>query len=340
MKSEQVNWIVDGEKYALVGLSANLEQDFQQGQVAPALWIVTNPQFHMPLHWREWIGKLRAEEIETVNLFLLSKLKSANPDVLDAENKSLLRAVSQFYFGLMLASPFSTAHKPITLSGSRRNGDVDIRQQGNFEAPKRSILKPEKPLTAGDVEKGVQIATNIKTIEDTVPGRDRWRLSRVLHLYLETRTTLDVLSRIHQFSRCIEGLISPSVGNTKRQFKSRTELFIGAGHHDLIGDIYETRSAVEHLHEYRYLMDFNRDVQLNLLKKEAVVEQIARTTIAKIVSEPEVWKYFLSPTSLEAFWALSDLERRKIWGQYADPLTALEGFNPDFIDDSMLNGNS
>jgi hypothetical protein len=42
-------------------------------------------------------------------------------------------------------------------------------------------------------------------------------------------------------------------------------LFIGPRHHDLIGDIYDIRSAVEHLHENKYLGEFNREVRLDLL---------------------------------------------------------------------------
>jgi hypothetical protein len=38
-------------------------------------------------------------------------------------------------------------------------------------------------------------------------------------------------------------LILPAAGKTKRQFKSRAELFIGPGHHDLMGELYDVRSA-------------------------------------------------------------------------------------------------
>jgi len=64
-------------------------------------------------------------------------------------------------------------------------------------------------------------------------------LFRVLHLYQETRTTADILERVHQYSRCIDGLILPKIGQTRRQFKSKTELFIGPYHHDLMGEIYD-----------------------------------------------------------------------------------------------------
>jgi hypothetical protein len=42
---------------------------------------------------------------------------------------------------------------------------------------------------------------------------------------------------LHQYCRCIEGLILPDPGNTKKQFRSRTELFIGPKHHVLMGEL-------------------------------------------------------------------------------------------------------
>ena len=90
------------------------------------------------------------------------------------------------------------------------------------------------------------------------------------------------LSRIHSDCRCIDGLILPDQGKTRQQFKSRTELFIGAEHHGLMSELYDIRSAVEHLHVDRYLEPFDRNLRLDLLKKESIVEHVARTSLIKL----------------------------------------------------------
>jgi hypothetical protein len=41
-----------------------------------------------------------------------------------------------------------------------------------------------------------------------------------------------------------------------------------------MGEIYEVRSAVEHLHEDRYLDPLSRATQVDLTKKEAITSQI------------------------------------------------------------------
>jgi hypothetical protein len=121
---------------------------------------------------------------------------------------------------------------------------------------------------------------------------------------MEARTNADILGRLHQYSRCIDGLILPNAGETKRQFKSRTELFIGPCHHELMGEIYDVRSAVEHLHENRYLESFDRETRLDLLKKEATAEHIARNAIARIVGDSNLWHHFANTSALGKFWAL------------------------------------
>jgi hypothetical protein len=334
--SAGINWIADREKYALVGLSVNVDSDIPQGLIAPRLWVFTDTRFEFPPHWKEWLGTTRAEEVESSNLFLLSKMASEQPGVLDGESRELQHLVSLFYIGLLLSSTFSTAHNPVVLTGSRREGEVDVRQQSDFETPVPCEFRPYPAVTAAEIETAARLAGKIRTIEKTPLNGGHWRFFRVLHLYQQTRATRDILERLHQYSRCIDGLILPDAGKTKQQFKSRTELFIGPRHHDLMGDIYDVRSAVEHLHENKYLGEFNREVRLDLLKKEAIVEHMARTCLNRIVDNKALWPHFANTTSLAAFWALPDAERKRIWGDPIDPMTSLAEYEAKYINDAAL----
>ncbi|MCC6949507.1 MAG: hypothetical protein IT539_17250 [Bradyrhizobiaceae bacterium] len=340
MARERVDWIAEGEKYAFVGLDVKVENNLPNGLIAPSLWVVSEPHFQVPSHWREWLGTIRTEEVEAANLFLLSKIKSERPDVLDSENQLLQRLVSLFYAGLLLASTFAPAHRPVVLTGSRHKGEIDFRQQGDFEIPVPCAFRPYPALTAKDLATGARIAGKIKMFGDAPIPNGTWRFFRVLHLYQETRTTPDILERLHQYSRCIDGLILPSRGETKRHFKSRSEVFIGPRHHDLMAEIYDVRSAVEHLHENRYLENFDREVRLDLLKKEAIVEHIARTSLSRIIENPELWRHFANTTSLGAFWSLPEVERRRLWGDPIDPMTAIDEFDPKYIHDGLLGARN
>ena len=75
-------------------------------------------------------------------------------------------------------------------------------------------------------------------------------------------------------------------GEAKKQFKSRTELFIGPCHHDMMGETYDVRSDVEHLHENKHLKVFDRTARLELVKKLEMMEYIARSALVRSCLNP------------------------------------------------------
>jgi hypothetical protein len=99
-------------------------------------------------------------------------------------------------------------------------------------------------MSGGAIQTAAQLAGQIEAIAKAALAGGHWRLFGTLQIYYEARTTFNILDRLHQYCRCIDGLILPKAGETKRQFKSRTELFIGPRHHDLMGDMYDVRSEL------------------------------------------------------------------------------------------------
>jgi hypothetical protein len=73
--------------------------------------------------------------VQNSNLFLLSKLRSFTPDILDGENQKLEQRVQHFYVVLLLASTFAPAHKPVMITGSRRHGEIGISSKHDFDSP-------------------------------------------------------------------------------------------------------------------------------------------------------------------------------------------------------------
>ena len=329
-------WIAEGEKYALVGLEVGLDGRPPPERVAPNLWALTSKPFEVPRHWREWLGSIRAGQVEDSNLFLASKLASERPGVLDSENESLKGRVQRFYMGMLLSAMFSPSHRPFVLTGARSDGKTDVRQLMDLDLPVPLVSRPYPAIVAGDIVMAAQLGHNFDAMTpETVPG-GMWRFLRIVLIYLEARASSDLLDRIHQYCRCIDGLILPDPGRTRRQFKSRTETFIGPGHHEVMGALYDIRSAVEHLHENRYLETFDRDTRLDLVEKEAFVEYIARTALARISSQNGLWRHFGNTAALGKFWALSSGARREIWGDPIDPMVPLRDFDPDDLSDEML----
>jgi hypothetical protein len=326
------NWIDDGEKYALLGLSVRLSDPTAVAlNPPPAFQVIGANDFTVPEEWRGWLGTVGVQEVEACDLFIAAKKRSKAPGILDGENIELTNRIWDFWRGLLLSGTFATAHKPVILTGSCRNGEVGLRQQQDLEAPVPQDFHPYPEMTPQQFQEAGSIAQALERLAATRQGSNRWRFNRVLHLYTQTRTESDLLERIHQYARCIDGLILCDPGKSAKQFKSRTELFIGPHHHDLMGEIYDVRSSVEHPHEDRYLDPLKRETQVDLTKKEAVIEHIARTTLARIIVNAPLWAHFTNKTALASFWAKPPAERQAIWRQPIDPMKALVEFDERFL---------
>jgi hypothetical protein len=333
-----VPWIDDGQKYAVIALRVKLDDPVPLQEMTPHHWAFADARFDMPPHWREWLGTIRTEEVESSNLFLLSKMRSQAPEIVDAETAELRRRAGHFYAGLLLASSFAPAHKPVMLAGYRQNGQIKVRSQDDLEPDIPSIVRPYPAVTLADLQLAAKIATQIETIETAPLNGGHWRLFRVLHLYLEARTMSDTMDRLHQYCRCIDGLIVSDRGQGKSKFKSRTELFIGPRHHGMMGETYDVRSDIEHLHENRHLEVFDRTARLELVKKLEMMEYIARSALVHVLLEPKLWQHFANTPALQAFWALDDQNRRALWGAPINPNDALAEFDPRYISDAELGG--
>lgn len=334
-KGQSQGWIADGEKYALLGLSIKVtDPAIGRLDLSPHFQVIGGSDFKIPDEWREWLGSIRVEEVEACDLFIVAKLRSTAPDILDGENVLLTNRLWAFYRGLLLSSTFATAYRPVILTGSCRDGEIGLRQQQDLDVPIPNEFHPYPDVALDEFRQAAAIAERLERLAATRQESNRWRFNRVLYLYCQTRAERDPLERIHQYARCIDGFILCDPGKSAKQFKSRSELFIGPHHHDLMGEIYEVRSAVEHLHEDRYLDPLSRAIQIDLTKKEAIIEHIARTTLARIVLEDVLWPHFTSKASLAVFWAKPAAERQAIWGSAIDPSEALNNFDERFLPDA------
>ena len=260
---------------------------------------------------------------------------STSLGTLDEENQKLERLVGDWYTGLTLTSKFETSDAIFIASGCCRDDRIDIRQFATIDPPFGSIVNGREPISINQLERASDIAQGLRAVAGS-PGASNWRLLRCLRLYQEARCNHDILERIHQFTRCIEGLIAPEQGKTRNQFKSRTETFIGPRHHDLMGEMYDLRSDVEHLNENLHLEEFDRKARISLAKLEAISEWIARSCLQRIVLNSDLLSHFGNIASIRRFWTLNKAERQKIWGSPVDPELPFEKFSFQYVGDRAL----
>ena len=329
------DWIDEGEKFALIGLPVQLAPDLGRENLPGGLTVLPNADFDLPIHWRDWLGTLRVEDVEDCSLYLLAKAASESLDVLNHENQQLSRLVGDWFTGLTLATKFEPSGSIFIATGSRHRNQIDVRQFGPITPPRSAVVWSHQLISLDHLKRAAAIANGLSKL-NAPHSTTYWRLLRCLRIYQDTRTEHDILERIHQFTRCIEGLIVPNKGETKKQFKSRTELFVGPAHHKLMGDLYDIRSDVEHLNENRHLEKFDRKTRIALAEFEAVSEWVARSCLERILLDPALIGHFGSVTSLSNFWKMDTAKRKMIWGNSIDPKAPLANFNFDHVSDAVL----
>ncbi|NIZ03447.1 hypothetical protein [Thalassospira lucentensis] len=330
-----MKWLEDGQKFAVIGLDLAQEDDCQVHCFGSELLALGPEEFEMDELWRQWIGSIRTEDIQEFGLLLVAKKSSETPKVMDAENQELLSIVGNWMMGLTLARSYWTYRSGYQATGSKVNGQLDVRTFGEIASPARAIVVDDQPITTNQLKTAASIGENLGKFVRAWKNED-CRLRRCLAIYQSARNSNDILDRIHQFVRCVEGLILPEQGQTKQRFKGKTELFIGPKHHSLMDKLYTVRSAVEHMNDHTLLGAADRESRLEIAKLESSIEYIARTALSRIILSPQLAEYFSDIETLEKFWALDLGDRKELWGEVVNPSDAFAYFDFDRVTNNDL----
>jgi hypothetical protein len=314
-----MNLIVPGEKYAVVVIPETLvDQNLPtHGKLADDLWFSRQPPFDLSPTLVEWIGTVRANMLKKASLFLLSKGPSSKPDILDAENEYYRRRVGSLYWSIILSGFIYCFNSPYSIIGAARAGNLEIaRSIGEFPQPHVVSCMVQERIDLQRLQRASQYAATIPDFE----GLNRFdRFGRIMRAFYYGIISHHPPDSLHQFVRCVEGFIYPDTGSSTRQFKSRTELFLGHGFHDLAGELYDIRSALEHLHDPFSVIKAGteRERRVILFVRSVQAEALARYCIQRLLDKPTLRTHFETDTAIKGFWKMSQDEKRKLWG---DPL--------------------
>jgi hypothetical protein len=334
-----MNIVKPGEKYALVVLPEAVVDDRlpRLGEVDDNLWFSREPPLDLSSRWIEWIGTVQADKVKKANLILMSKGPSKNPEILDAENEFHRRRAGEFYWGLILSGFIYCYTSSFSIMGAARGDDLDVvRSVGEISQPHVIPWMEQERIDLPRLQRAAQYSARLPDFQGA--GRfDRFsRIMRAFHYGILAHNPWDSL---HQFVRCIEGFIYPDAGSSTRQFKSRTELFLGHGFHVLAGELYDIRSAVEHLHDPSSVIaaGTERERRVTLIIRSVEAEALARWCIQRLLENRSLRTHFESDAAIKNFWrGMSEDERRRIWGDPMDIRAISKKIDIDQISDEEV----
>jgi len=324
------NLIVDGEKFSLIALETRSAVDLPPTELTPGLWASSTSMMGLDKFWKEVLGSIKIEHFHSCTLFLLVKEQATDPAV----DQALQDRVWRFYTGMLLADRYGTDQAPFLITGDCGPDGVNVRQVRSLEPPCHASADRWHRLSTNQVRRGAEIGQAVQNF----PWIGAHCLDRVLSLYLEARTRLNWMDRIHRYTRCLDGLTIPPGGGTGKKFADRMALIVGPAHRDLFKEIYGIRGAIEHLRENDHTDPFDRAGRLDLVKKAGIVEYVARASLVRILETKSLWQHFKTKPSLLAFWALPLVDRESLWGAAIDPMDGIAGFDEAQFSDADLGG--
>ena len=262
-------------------------------------------------------------------------MPSKAPGVLDAENQLLRGRVCHFFTGLTLASKFTAFDTPFFCYGKPgRRRDRRSKLWQSLIAPSGAIVDKYPAIGERQLQEAAPIGARLQAFNGPWQA-DRWRFFRCLGIYEATRIELDMLNRIYQFTRCIEGLIAAEqrrrqldISSTERRIHWPARRAADAS------DLYAVRSDIEHLHEHKLLQLRDR---AGLALRLAELEAVERVDCPSLASHASYCHPALMGTFRERKRPRNSLgrSRRRNGGRFGgrrlDPRTALFGFKVDRV---------
>lgn len=324
-----MNIIKNEEKFAAIsfwecGAKIEIPAGFHLGKGLFASHIIP---FEVTPWWREQLGTIQSDEIEKSEFFLIATINSNDPKVLNSENDRIVDKCRNLFYAFLLSGFTCVTTEPILVTGSSEKGVATFRSISNFEFPRCIMGTRPTDIDLSRLSDVYRIYNGLITAiyEKKIKGRVVW----AMNCFLNGTRSSHIHEKIRNFVRVIEAFILPDVGKTTKQFKSRTEIFIGAGKHELINKIYEVRSAIEHLHDPLIILcgKNNKEKFTSLLQLGITVEYMARCCIVRFLKNKELWDHFSTDEDIGKFWLLEGEEKQKIWGEYIDPQKANENFD-------------
>ena len=286
-------------------------------EIAPKVWASRGLPVVPGEHWEKWLGELPFRDIRTG---LVLTATAPQPGAGHFVNAELKRQLDHLAFGLILQE-VPDYRESFLIAGANEIGEPDARQFGRARVfyPARNA----KPLrvSKSELKRAVFLAAKLDNID--LKGHDWRRLRRSIDALTKGSAEPHLQDeRIHQFVRSLEGLILPKIGKTRAQFIRRSLTFVTANRDpsEALGQIFDVRSKVEHLHNaLDALPGATSQEKENLLYRRArQVDRLARFAISRILENDTLRGIFRTDAGIAGFWQKRDDERAQLWGGRLD----------------------
>lgn len=309
-----------GEKFACIAFEKLPIDDSISNPLSlgDGLWTLLKHPFSLDQHWREWIGKIKAQKIDRCNVFFIATIESDRPEVLDGETQMLQQRLNRLLYGLLLQG-IPDPIDGFVFSGAQLSDGTHIRQYSEM----RNFYN-SKPKTRVKVNES--ICRQAKIFEESYAcienSPDYARVKRGMKALTRAISERDIDERTHEFVRALEAVAKTKIGKSTTQFTHRCQTFALASDRtkEILEECYNIRSAVEHMNLVEDVFPgcSSDEIQVRAEQRLQQIEKLATSVYFRLTTSPAHAKIFETDSSIDNFWSKRDDERRTVWGDPVD----------------------
>lgn len=287
------------------------------------LWAGRSKPFDLDEHWQHWLGDVRRECVDEANLVLVCTSPTEHCGIVDSEDEVLCQRAFNFLLAFFVSGQFQMDDL-FFCGGSRTRDRLEMRNTSHpnryypFGNSKLSPVDESTVILASQVLEGIESLESTTFSQPTAP---LYRLRLGLVSLASAFRDRYMPERLHLATRAVEAVIKPRAGRTRRDFKQRCRVFAsGSNLGTVLGEIYDMRSAVEHLH---FQMPFTVAQATDPVRVQAErsfqTECIARMVYQRLLTDQVLRNsLFTSEAVLDAFWDEDEQTRIARFGYQID----------------------
>jgi hypothetical protein len=300
------------------------------------LYASPTPPFSIDEWWKEQIGLIESDHVlRESNLFIIAMVEDPSLDKRDLERYLSSRYLALFLQGVGYGVPVSPQGS--ILHGDNTPDGLRVRGLGTLDKYHQPPKVIPDDISEEHLKTTAKLARGLDTIFPTEGRHDDYlRLRKGFNAYLDGIKHIHAHNRLHQFVRALDAVIKPKQGDGTKKFKYRCQFFAGRRTNDvkLLGELYELRSAAEHLNPlYEKLGDYPAHERDNIKALRTYqAELLAAFVYRKILSSPTIIPHFKSDQSIDDLWTTNDAKALiDFWGDTIDLHKAPDGFFHAFL---------
>ena len=249
-------------------------------QLANDLSVYVRPRFSLDTQWlgmlcaidHETLGSLDHEKLTNSNFLILATAPTTTPNHGNDDNERLIERTLHLFHGILM---HGVPHHEDGLLLSGANVDDRVQVQTLQPLPTyyswRNHLLENGPYDLDEkiIKSAGVVAQGLSLVESQ--SGDFCRLKRGIHAWVRAVQERSYFDRLHEFVRATEALLKPKQGETRKHFIYRCKTLAGDDQQtgNLLGEIYDLRSAAEHLNDWElYWRAFHKTSENNMLVNE------------------------------------------------------------------------